>query len=95
MVARGSRRTFQAAKDKCKLEQALDEAERKVGGVEKEAVEGLETVVPNFLKQAWRPQGIHHASLESTIKEPARLSPCGQRTRWRTAPETSHLGLFC
>ena len=37
----------------CKLEQALDKA-----------VEGLEAIVPNFLKQAWRPRGIHYAGLE-------------------------------
>ena len=29
-----------------------------------EAVKGLEAVVPNFLKQAWRPRGIHYAGLE-------------------------------
>ena len=53
MVARGSRRTSQAATDMCKLEQALDKA-----------VEGLEAIVPHFLKQEWRPRGIHYAGLE-------------------------------
>ena len=53
MGARCSRRTSQAATDNSKLEQVLDEA-----------VKGLEAVVPNFLKQAWRPRGIHYAGLE-------------------------------